>query len=184
MSKPVILVVDDEPANQFLLEGLLNANHYEPLVASHGAECLAMLEESSPDLILLDIMMPKMTGIEVLERIMKSDRLKTIPVIMVSAKTASADIQEALNLGAIDYIKKPFDEMELLARVKVGVRLKQNEDGLREMIQQRDEFVKIISHDLRSPFSAIHGFAELLAQSDNLSDNQRRSLDYIRNNFV
>ena len=179
MNKPVILIVDDEPANCFLLEGLLSQNGYEPLAASGGQECLDILREKNPDLILLDIMMPRMTGLEVLDIIIKDPSLSHIPVIMVSAKTGSSDIREALNMGAIDYIKKPFDEMELLARVRVGVRLKKNEDGLRDMIDLRNDFVKIISHDLRSPFTAIHGFAEILLKSQNLSVKQMDSLNYI-----
>jgi len=98
---------------------------------------------------------------------------------MVSAKTTIADIKESLEIGAIDYIKKPFDELELLSRIKVGIRLKFKEDHLREMIKQRDDFVKIVSHDLRSPFTAINGFAELLLRADNLTEKQKSSLNYI-----
>jgi signal transduction histidine kinase len=179
MRKATILIVDDEHANQFLLEGLLNAHGYDTLTASDGEECMELLKTSQPDLILLDIMMPRMSGVEVLKLLRKSEDWKHIPVLMVSAKTTTADIKEALELGAIDYIKKPFDELELLSRVKVGMRLKFKEDHLREMIRQREDFVKIISHDLRSPFTAINGFAELLRKADNLSEKQKSSLDYI-----
>ncbi len=176
---PKILIVDDERANQFLLEGLLCANGYETLIANDGDECLNILETILPDLILLDIMMPRMSGIEVLQKIMCSEELKQIPVIMISAKTASADIKKALDTGASDYIKKPFEEIELLARVKVGIRLKNEGDHLREMISQRKDFVKIISHDLRSPFTAINGFAELLLSDNNLNRDQKESLQQI-----
>lgn len=179
MKNPVVLIVDDEHANQFLLEGLLNAHGYETLTASDGEECLDILNSTHPDLILLDIMMPRMSGVEVLKSVMKSEELQHIPVLMVSAKTTTADIKEALEIGAIDYIKKPFDELELLSRVKVGIRLKLKEDHLRDMIKQRDDFVKIISHDLRSPFTAINGFAELMLKADNLTEKQKASLNYI-----
>lgn len=179
MYTPTVLIVDDEHANQFLLEGLLTANNYKTLVAVSGEDCMKLLLENTPDLILLDIMMPKMTGIEVLENIIKNDHYRTIPVIMVSAKTATSDIEKALSMGAIDYVKKPFDEMELLARVKVGIRLKQNEDRLREMIRQRENFVRTIAHDLRSPFSAIHGFAEILLSDENINEDQKESLALI-----
>jgi two-component system, sensor histidine kinase and response regulator len=179
MDTPKILIVDDERANQFLLEGLLRANGFETRVASDGDECFTVLGSFRPDLILLDIMMPRMSGIEVLEKIMISEDLKQIPVIMVSAKTASTDIKKALETGAIDYIKKPFEETELLARISVGIRLKTEEDHLREMISQREEFVRIISHDLRSPFTAINGFAELLLSDDNLTGDQKESLKLI-----
>ena len=179
MKVPTVLIVDDEHANQFLLEGLLTANGYETLIASSGEESLQVLSEKNPDLILLDIMMPKMTGIEVLEHIVQSELYRDIPVIMVSAKTATADISQALSLGAIDYIKKPFDEIELLARVKVGIRLKQNEDRLREMILQRENLVGTIAHDLRSPFSAIHGLAEILLGDESINQDQKESLALI-----
>ncbi len=179
MDKSTVLIVDDEPANRFLLEGLLNANGYEVLEAESGRQCLDILNAEKPDLILLDIMMPKMTGIEVLDELNKSQELKRIPVLMVSAKTATTDIQEALDKGAIDYIRKPFDEMELLARIKVGIRLKRNEDHLHDLIGQKDDFVQIISHDLRSPFAAINGFAELLLKDENLTVDQKESLNYI-----
>jgi two-component system, sensor histidine kinase and response regulator len=176
---PKVLIVDDERANQFLLDGLLRANGYETHIATDGDECLRILETLKPDLILLDIMMPRMSGLEVLQKIISTDELNQIPVIMVSAKTASQDIKIALETGAVDYVKKPFEETELLARVKVGIRLKIEEDHLREMISQREEFVRIISHDLRSPFIAINGFAELLLSDDNLNSDQKESLKQI-----
>jgi two-component system, sensor histidine kinase and response regulator len=179
MENPVILIVDDERSNQFLLEGLLSAHGYKTIVAGNGIECMEILNKQPVDLILLDIMMPKMTGIEALEIITASDDLKHIPVLILSAKTSSNDIAEALEKGAIDYIRKPFDENELLSRVKVGIRLKQNEDHLREMIRQREELVGIVSHDLRSPFAAINGFAELIIGDQNLTKEQKESLSFI-----
>ncbi len=177
--KKLILIVDDEHANQFLLEGLLSALGYETITAGNGEECLALLNNHEPNLILLDIMMPKLNGIDTLKKISESEEFKKIPIIMVSAKTSTNDIKQALELGAIDYVKKPFDETELSARIKVGLRLKENEDNLREMIAQRESFVRIVSHDLRSPFTAINGFAELLLSDENLTNDQKESLQYI-----
>jgi len=179
MIKNKILVVDDEHANQFLLDGILTSNGYEVAIASDGAECFKYLESDSTDLILLDIMMPRMSGIQVLKKIMEHQVWADIPVIMVSAKTGSEDIREALEIGAIDYIKKPFEETELLARVKVGTRLKEKDDNLREMVKQREEFIGIISHDLRSPFIAINGFAGMILDDSNLNSNQKESLKKI-----
>ncbi len=179
MEKSLILIVDDERSNQFLLEGLLNAQGYSTITAGNGVECIEMLHQNQVDLVLLDIMMPKMTGIEALENIITTESTRHIPVIILSAKTSTKDIEEALGKGAIDYIRKPFDEIELLSRVKVGIRLKQNEDRLREMVRQREELVKIISHDLRSPFTAINGLAELLLEDTNLTKEQKESLGFI-----
>jgi len=179
MRKNRILVVDDEHANQFLLDGILTSNGYEVIIATDGEECLKRLETEEVGLILLDIMMPRMSGIQVLKKIIEHPVWNIIPVIMVSAKTGAADIREALEIGAIDYIKKPFEETELLARVKVGIRLKEKEDNLREMIYQREEFIGIISHDLRSPFIAIHGFAEIILDDVNLTEKQKETLKKI-----
>jgi signal transduction histidine kinase len=179
MEAPKILIVDDEPANLFLLSGLLKANGYQTYTADSGQKCIDFLESHLPDLILLDIMMPKMTGTEVLEKISQSEIYRNIPVIMVTAKSSAEDVSESLEKGALDYIKKPFNETELIARVKVGIRLKLNEDKLRNMIEQRNSFVKIISHDLRSPFTTIHGFAELLIQNENLTLEQKEFLNFI-----
>jgi two-component system, sensor histidine kinase and response regulator len=179
MENPVILIVDDEHSNQFLLEGLLGAHGYKTIVAGNGIECIEILNKQQVDLILLDLMMPKMTGIEALDIINTSENLKQIPIIILSAKTSANDIEEALGKGAIDYIRKPFEEIELLSRVKVGIRLKKNEDHLREMIRQREELVGIVSHDLRSPFAAINGFAELLIEDKNLTREQKESLSFI-----
>jgi signal transduction histidine kinase len=181
MIKPQVLIVDDEPVNQFLIDGLLTENGYETLIAENGIKCLEILEQRMPDLILLDIMMPVLSGIEVLSKIVNSDTWNNIPVIMVTAKTDVLDVKEALDLGAIDYIKKPFNEVELLARVKVGIRLKKNEDSLRELVNLRDDFVKIISHDLRSPFTAINGFVEMMLKDDSLSERHKKSLGFILN---
>lgn len=179
MNSDRILIVDDEHANQFLLEGLLQANGYETLCASDGEEGLQMLEQGSIQLVLLDIMMPKMNGIEVLRVLQQKEEKEKVPVIMVSAKSDTQDVQKSLELGAIDYIRKPFDEVELLARVKVGLRIKHYEDTLHEMLSQRNDFIKIISHDLRSPFTAISGFAELLLRGKNLTESQKESIGYI-----
>jgi len=179
MDKPLILIVDDEPVNQFLLEGLLGENGYDTITASDGFKCIEILGSKTPDLILLDIMMPKMSGIEVLGKIMENETWRLVPVIMVTAKSTIEDVKESLDMGAIDYIKKPFNEVELLARIKVGVRLSLYQNNLREMVAVRNDFVKIISHDLRSPFTAINGFAAMMMKDKSLSEKHKQFLTLI-----
>ncbi len=179
MNKVKILIVDDLPDNTFLLSGLLSENGYEPLIARSGEECFEILSQDTPELILMDIMMPVMTGIEALEKIQENQALRQIPVIMVSAKTDSKDVEEALNKGAVDYIKKPINEIELLARVKSILRLKESEDRMREMINAQKDFIRLISHDLRSPFTTIHGFAEMIQDDENLTEDQKSALHFI-----
>ncbi|THB80778.1 MAG: response regulator [Desulfobacteraceae bacterium] len=119
-----ILVVDDEPKNVQLLGNLLEENHYDIEFALNGPDCLEWLDNRPFDLVLLDIMMPGMTGYEVCETI-KSDMAKQhIPVIFLTAKSETEDIVKGFDAGASDYITKPFKAPELLARVKKEVELK------------------------------------------------------------
>jgi two-component system, sensor histidine kinase and response regulator len=159
--KSIILVVDDEPANIFLLEGLLLGEGYSVLTAGNGKEAINKLH-NKVDLILLDIMMPEITGIDILKQITLDAELSSIPVIMVSAKSEAEDVQEALDLGAVDYVKKPINEIELLARVRTILRLKKKEDELKLLIKSKEDFINMVSHDVRTPFASITGFAELI----------------------
>ena len=186
-----ILIVDDEPANIFFLKGLLTEEGYIVITASNGPECLEILKDNHPDVILLDIMMPGITGIEVLENILENNSTKNIPVIMVTAKTESTDVEEALDKGATEYIRKPINETELLARLRTTLRIKRHEDKLRDMLQSKKDFIEIVSEDLRTPFSSISGFAEMLYYDNELAEqlnsNHKDFLKYIidtSNNIV
>ncbi|MEA3317305.1 MAG: hybrid sensor histidine kinase/response regulator [Bacteroidota bacterium] len=185
-----ILIADDEPANIFLLEGILTEEGYNVVSANNGFECLDALQEYTPDIILLDIMMPKLDGLEVLNKILADNKLKHIPVVIVTAKTDSEDIEEALSIGAVEYIKKPIDEIELLARIKTVLRLKFQEDKLRDLVKSKDDFIRMVSHDVRTPFYSISGFTEILINDkelkSKLSEDHKEFLNYILSstNFV
>jgi adenylate cyclase len=128
-----ILIVDDEPFNLDLLEQELSDHHYDIERAGDGAEALEKVESFKPDLLLLDYMMPKMNGIEVVERLRRDERYKSIPVILLTAKGSQEDKVRGLDAGADDYVVKPFDSFELLARVRAMIRLKQLHDSLEEL---------------------------------------------------
>jgi len=144
LSNSKILVVDDEPTNIFVLDGLLSANNFNVITASNGKKALELIKTEKPDLVLLDIMMPEMSGIEVLQRIINDPETNELPVLMVSAKTDSEVIETAMNIGAIDYIPKPFVDIELLARVRSGLRLKKNIDHLKELIESKSNFIRTV----------------------------------------
>lgn len=112
-----ILVADDEPLLTELLEYRLTARDYRPVIARDGREALARLEDSAPDAVVLDAMMPVHDGFEVLRRIRASDRHALTPVIMLTARRGEKDVVGALELGANDYLIKPFMPEELLARL-------------------------------------------------------------------
>ncbi|RKE02528.1 response regulator [Marinifilum flexuosum] len=128
-TKKTILSVDDSPINNKLIEAYFRRD-YEVISKESGQQALAWLEDNIPDVILLDIMMPIMDGIEVLERIQANDRLKEIPVIMVTAKTEMESIKATLNLGAQDYVKKPIDFTELQTKVLIAFQINEQKQEI------------------------------------------------------
>ena len=133
---PLILIVDDHPANVEILQMRLAANNYEIITAADGEEGLAMARDAQPDLILLDIMMPKMDGIEVCRHIRADASLPFIPIIMVTAKADSKDIVAGLEAGGDEYLTKPVDHAALVARVKSMLRIKELHDTVLEQSAQ------------------------------------------------
>jgi serine phosphatase RsbU (regulator of sigma subunit) len=133
---PLILIVDDNPANVEIFEMRLAASNYEIITASDGEEGLAMAKERLPDLILLDIMMPKMDGIEVCRHLRADSSLPFMPIIMVTAKTDSKDVVAGLEAGADEYLTKPVNHAALVARVKSMLRIKLLHDTVIEQSAQ------------------------------------------------
>jgi adenylate cyclase len=127
-----ILIVDDEPFNLDLLEQELADHDYTIERAGDGVEALEKVPVFLPDVILLDYMMPKMNGLEVLKCLKEDERHKSIPVILLTAKATQEDKIRGLDAGADDYVTKPFDAFELLARVRAMIRIKQMHDTLEE----------------------------------------------------
>jgi len=118
-----ILVVDDTPANIQTLAAVLKQKGYEISVATNGKQALDVLAKIRPDLILLDVMMPEMDGFETCARIKASPEWRDLPIIFLTAKTETADIVKGFELGAVDYVAKPFNSHELLARVNTHLTI-------------------------------------------------------------
>ena len=127
-----ILIVDDEPFNLDLLEQELMDYDYVIERAVNGVEALEKTDSFNPDVILLDFMMPKMNGLEVVKRLRANEKHKSLPVILLTAKATQEDKVAGLDAGADDYVTKPFDSFELLARVRAMLRIKQMHDTLEE----------------------------------------------------
>ena len=164
-----ILVVDDQEPNRDLLEALLQAKNYTPILASGGKECLQLLEEVEVDLILLDIMMPGMDGFEVLDHLKKREEWSVIPVIVVTALDGREDKIRGLEKGADEFISKPIDKVELYARLKNLLRsrflYKSLERSLalqRELQDKKEALISFIVHDLKNPLAGIMGSFQLL----------------------
>lgn len=131
-----ILVVDDTPANIQMLAGILRERGYHLSVATNGLQALEVLERIRPDLILLDVMMPEMDGFETCRRIKSSETLRDIPIIFLTAKAEVSDIVKGFEIGAVDYVAKPFNSHELLARVNTHLTIDQLRRNLEEKNQE------------------------------------------------
>jgi signal transduction histidine kinase len=159
-----ILAVDDNPDNLFLLESILDdGSNYNIQSVESGETALEIIRRSPPDLILLDIMMPGMDGYEVTRRIRRMSHIPYIPILLLTAHDQSS-LVEGLDAGADDFLRKPFDVDELMARVRSMIRLKQSIDSYRYMVKQRDDFVARLTHDLRTPLVAANRVLDLCLQ--------------------
>ncbi|MCT7955900.1 hybrid sensor histidine kinase/response regulator [Laspinema palackyanum] len=159
-----ILVVDDSPDNVLLVKTILEEEGYDITQADSGYAALAQIEESPPDLVLLDIMMPGMDGYEVTRRIRDPKKKRPfIPILLITAHDQPS-VVEGLDLGADDFIRKPVELDELLARVRSLLRLKHSVDERDEIARQREDFVSRLTHDLRTPLVAADRMVNLLKQ--------------------
>jgi two-component system, sensor histidine kinase and response regulator len=150
-----ILVIDDLPENVFLLQDRLESEGYEILTAYDGKTGINKAISELPDLILLDVMMPEMNGIEVCKTLVSNPSTVNIPIILVTAKAGAEDTKEGLEAGAFDYIKKPFNKIELLARVNSALKLSEAQKKYLEA-EQRNTFsatVVTANHKIKQPLT-------------------------------
>jgi two-component system, sensor histidine kinase and response regulator len=173
-----ILVVDDSPDNCFLVQSLLQEEGYLIDLAANGAEAMAKLETFHPDLLLLDAMMPVMDGYEVTRQIRQSSTLPFIPILLITAYD-QVSVARGLDIGADDFIRKPVEFDELLARVRSLLRLKHSVDERDQIARQREDFVSRLTHDLRTPLVAADRMLNLLTQGamGDLTEEVKEALD-------
>jgi two-component system sensor histidine kinase/response regulator len=191
-AKLTLLIVDDEERNIRLLKALLAPQNYNLREAMNGEEALQRIAEEPPDMILLDVMMPKINGFEVCRRLKQDEKTKTIPVILVTALSEKQHRVQALEAGADDFISKPVDQTELTVRVKSLLRIKSYQDEisdrlleiaaknarLLELEKVRDGLSHMIVHDLRNPLTAISTYLQLSSlDAENLSESQQKRVD-------
>jgi CheY-like chemotaxis protein len=150
-----ILVIDDLPENVFMLQDRLENEGYEVVTAYDGKTGIAKATSDMPDLILLDVMMPEMTGIEVCKTLKQDPVTADIPIIIVTAKSGADDAKEGLDAGAFDYIKKPFEKLEMLARVNSALKLA---DAHKQMVEaeKRSTYAATVvttNHKIKQPLT-------------------------------
>jgi signal transduction histidine kinase len=164
MTHGMILVVDDQESIRKLVCLHLRKEGYEVLSACDGREGLVLANQHQPDIIVSDLMMPGMDGIEFCRHIKADKRLRETFFIMLTAKSTIEDKVEGFVSGADDYVVKPFNHHELLARIASAMRIRILEKELREVSDLKDEFLGMAAHDMRTPLTVIKGWCDLFAE--------------------
>ncbi|MGJ8651873.1 MAG: hybrid sensor histidine kinase/response regulator [Opitutaceae bacterium] len=157
-----VLVVDDEPRNLQLVGEILRREGLKFIFATNGADALQAVAEEAPALILLDVMMPGMSGIAVCKKLKESKATKGIPVIFLTAMSEGQDSVEGFAAGAVDYVRKPFIREELLARVHTHIELAATQAHMGDLYQQKSELITTLAHDVKNPMAGVAGLASAL----------------------
>lgn len=170
---PLILVVDDHPENLAILEADLEEAGYRVALAESGLEALQRVAAERPELLLLDLSMPGIDGLEVCRRLRADTATADLPIIMVTGRDSPEDIVAGLDAGANDYVTKPIHPETMLARVRTQLRLKGLQDELKKTIQELEElqrlradFVAMVTHDMKAPLTSVVGFSSMLLEKD------------------
>uniref|UniRef100_A0A7C1JS86 histidine kinase n=1 Tax=Caldilinea aerophila TaxID=133453 RepID=A0A7C1JS86_9CHLR len=172
-----VVVVDDEPASREALCALLAAEDFDIYAVGSGKELLRRMPELAPDVILLDIMMPEMDGYAVCKELKESVAYRHIPVILVTALDTVQDRMHGLEVGADEFLTKPVSRIDLQARVRTMLRIKNQYDQLERMLEMRQALSYMIVHDLRNPLAAVMLYLQLLKRKGGVPPESMRYLE-------
>jgi len=164
VSKARIVIADDDAVTRKLIENILTVDEYDVRSAEDGLQALQLIREDSPDLALLDVMMPALTGYELCREIKSDSSTADIPVIFLTSKTELEEIAEGFKAGAVDYVSKPPRPLELLARVRTHLELKTTRDSLQEHVDRLEESLEEIK--------ALSGMLPICSKCKNIRDDQ------------
>ncbi len=167
MEKSKILIVDDNHLNIHMLEIILQKENYNVLTADNGLDGIRIAANEKPDLVLLDIMMPEVDGFEVCEKLKANPGTHDIPIIFLTAKTDTAGIVKGFELGAADYVTRPFNRVELLARIKTHMALRQSRDRVIELERKNSVLAMgtTTNHEINQPLTVLSGNLFLLRET-------------------
>lgn len=173
MSMPIVLVVDDNAQNVELLEAYLVPEKYDVVTAYDGVEALERVEERPPDIVLLDVMMPRMNGYEVCKTLKADEQTRFIPIVMITALKELEDKIQSIEAGADDFLTKPFNKLELLTRIRSLIRVKNLHDDLeqsytelKELERAKESLTQMIIHDLKNPLTGIKANLEIVGMEE------------------
>lgn len=177
---PIVLVVDDNPKNLQIIALTLRDLNYKLMIADTGPKAIELSERYKADLILLDVMMPGMDGFEVCQIIKSKKENEGIPIIFLTALSEKTNLVRGFELGAVDYITKPFNKEELISRIKNHLELKFARDDLKsvtnhltELNSIKDKMFSVIGHDLRSPIGSVKMSLDMLSNNLEKYDIQK-----------
>jgi two-component system, sensor histidine kinase and response regulator len=184
-----ILIVDDSSTNIQIIGIMLQGNNFELFFAQSGKTAFEIINNNDIDLILLDVMMPEMDGFDICRKLKSDEKTNFIPIIFITARIEEESVIRGFDVGAEDYVTKPFNEKELIARVKTHLQIKEQKESLKTMNellekkvyertksleianeklsrldQIKSDFLGLISHELRTPLNGIIGFSDLLSE--------------------
>lgn len=161
LPRGLVLLIDDQAVNVRLLSLFLTSSGYTVISAPSGEAGLLLARSARPDVVLLDLRMPKMDGFEVLAVMQAEEALRQLPVILLTADNSRECLERAFDGGAADFVAKPFVPLELLARVRLHAELKQTRDALRRVDRSNRAAARLVADDLRGHFAKILVAAEL-----------------------
>lgn len=163
--KSLILIVDDNMMNLQVLGNILGKNNYDIAISTNGNEAINYFNTETADLVLLDIMMPNISGYEVCEKIKNNQKTKNVPIIFLTAKTDKESIIKGFKAGAVDYLTKPFNEAELFARVKTHIELKKSKENLELLVHERTKELNEVNKELKKKIETQRKYEKVLEEA-------------------
>jgi signal transduction histidine kinase len=183
-SQQTVLIIDDVPDNISVLHRFLRQAGFRVLVAYDGTDGIETAEYALPDLILLDVMMPDLNGFEVCRQLKQQEKTRDIPIIFMTALTDIQDKVKGFAAGGVDYVTKPLQQEEVLARLTTHLNLKSAQQALQARNQALDAYAHSVSHDLKNPLSAVltltDSLLESLTQNTSITEQQLKELQFVR----